>query len=36
MNDAWERLGNEWKAALANPYYVLAWQVLLLLIIHES
>lgn len=34
--DPWKELGKNWKEALTNPYYILAWQVLLLLIIYES
>ncbi len=29
-------LGQSWKVALTNPYYILSWQVLLLLIIYDS
>lgn len=26
--DPWTALGTKWKKALANPYYILAWQAL--------
>ncbi len=34
--DPWKELGKSWRKALTNPYYILAWQALLLLIIYES
>lgn len=28
MIDPWKKLGEDWKKALADPYYILSWQVL--------
>lgn len=36
MDDVWDHLRQSWIVALTNPYYILAWQILLLLIVYES